>query len=444
MWRQSLRDWWHRRLACATMCLLLLLGTACTSKPARTLYPIGGGLEPSNRAAYGAMLAGLSPGARIVIAPFASGESDAAFARARDAFLLHDPQAKIERMADATLGEAQARLAVAQLQSAQLVFMTGGDQSRLTPRFRGSDGEHTMVGRAMLRSDLVVAGTSAGAAIMSHPMFTGGGSEAALAGLPSGDESEPNVQGVRLGAGLGATQAGTSQPLLIDTHVLARGRYGRMLAALQEGEHIAALGLADGSGARVELFGDGSTIISVLHDDGALLCWLRAEGAGDATQGEPTPGAQTPGVPTQSLARVSLLRAGDVVTLAPAQQPAARFDRAGLVVRPRRSGETASAKLVKSGAFRTSIAAAAQRAERLQAQRMEEAKGDGEEPKTGAWESGVLEHRLLRLAADPSQAFACESERFVVRVWADEQTRFAEHASGAISIWGARIDVSPR
>jgi cyanophycinase len=430
-------------LLCATL-------TACQSShngalrdpspSAAVLVPLGGGIERTNAAAFEAMLQAARTQAkgaplRIVIAPFASGEADEAFERARDNFLSYEPKAIVDRMADSTLGSGQLALATSQLAQAHLVFMTGGDQSRLTPRFRDARGELNTAGLQMFRSSLIVAGTSAGAAIMANPMFTGGGSEAALARLPNDDPDDSDSIGVRLGTGLGV-----SSNLLIDTHVLVRGRFGRMFAALMQGDHLAALGLADASGAIVWRSEDWLTC-EVLHDRGAIFCWF--ENQQERQRIASIGFDQTVG------ARVSLLNAGDRFEVSYGLRNAK--NSLG-TTRGRSMGTDATARrarlmprvAVASGSRLTSPSNALALANELRSQRIATAQTENSTLQEGAWDEAVLTDLLLRVASAPDRAFAAESERFIVRVWADEATQFFEWPSGAITVWGARVDIRLR
>ena len=66
-----------------------------------------------------------------------------------------------------------------------LIFISGGDQSRLGDIFIGSKGEDTPALqsiRQVYASGGTIAGTSAGAAVMSDPMITSGTSLVSLTG----------------------------------------------------------------------------------------------------------------------------------------------------------------------------------------------------------------------------------------------------------------------
>lgn len=111
-------------------------------------------------------------------------------------------------------------------------WFTGGSQSRITETFM-PDGTATSAYQAVRERFLegaVVAGSSAGAAMMSDPMIAGGSSEGALV---EGIRDEDEEDGVRIDRGLGFFETG-----VLDQHFLARGRIGRLLVAVRDHPEI--------------------------------------------------------------------------------------------------------------------------------------------------------------------------------------------------------------
>ena len=154
---------------------------------------------------------------------------------------------------------------VEQIESYGSVFFSGGDQSRIVGSLI-QDGEETPVLVAIRRCHAaggLVAGTSAGAAIMSGPMIVSGTS---LSALTSGLCSDPaDEDGFRVGTGLGFFSWG-----LVDQHFLQRGRLGRLLAACRELDQKVAYGVDENSGLLVE--GERGTVIG---ETGVMLLDLR-------------------------------------------------------------------------------------------------------------------------------------------------------------------------
>jgi cyanophycinase len=105
------------------------------------------------------------------------------------------------------------------------IFFTGGDQLRITGILGGS-----VLGRSLLqcyRRGAVMAGTSAGASVMSGTMLIGGGSDAT-----------PKKEIIRMAPGLGLLQ-----DTVIDQHFAQRGRTGRLLAVVAHNPHILGVGI---------------------------------------------------------------------------------------------------------------------------------------------------------------------------------------------------------
>jgi cyanophycinase len=133
------------------------------------------------------------------------------------------------------------------------VFFTGGDQVRIT-RTLGGTGLDTLLHKRHAEG-LVLAGTSAGAAMMSSVMITGGPPVSTL-----------RAGGVELGPGMEFVPG-----VLIDQHFEERGRMRRLLSAVAQHPHDIGLGIDENtaavvSGHRLEVIGAGTvTIIDAGH-----------------------------------------------------------------------------------------------------------------------------------------------------------------------------------
>ncbi|WP_205503689.1 cyanophycinase [Rufibacter psychrotolerans] len=132
------------------------------------------------------------------------------------------------------------------VQKAAGIMFTGGDQLRLTAIFGGSDMLVAMK-ETYAFTDVIVAGTSAGAAAMSTPMIYEGESQG---GYIKGD--------VRVTTGLEFLKN-----VAIDTHFLARGRIVRMTQAICTNPECIGMGLEEDTailvtqGGHVEVVGSG-------------------------------------------------------------------------------------------------------------------------------------------------------------------------------------------
>ncbi len=117
------------------------------------------------------------------------------------------------------------------LDQATGIFMTGGNQLRLSTIIGG-----TLVAQKIRRQNangIAVAGTSAGASIMSEHMVAGG----------SGN-SAPAEGNVSLAPGLGLTNA-----VIIDQHFTQRNRLGRLLTGASYNPFLIGLGIDEDTAA---------------------------------------------------------------------------------------------------------------------------------------------------------------------------------------------------
>lgn len=130
------------------------------------------------------------------------------------------------------------------------IFMTGGDQMRLVSLLGGTKFADKL--RKMVReTNVVLAGTSAGAAGMSTSMIVRGEST-----------SHPHKGSVKLSPGLGFLKN-----IIIDQHFTERGRISRLITAVSYNPYNLGIGIdentaivLDGKGV-LEVFGQGSATI---------------------------------------------------------------------------------------------------------------------------------------------------------------------------------------
>ncbi|HEV7701797.1 MAG TPA: cyanophycinase [Pyrinomonadaceae bacterium] len=130
------------------------------------------------------------------------------------------------------------------------VFITGGDQMRLVSLLGGTTFADKL--RNMVReTDIVLAGTSAGAAGMSTSMIVRGEST-----------SHPHKNSVRLSPGLGFLKN-----IIIDQHFTERGRISRLITAVSFNPYNLGIGIdentaiiLDGKGI-LEVYGQGSVTV---------------------------------------------------------------------------------------------------------------------------------------------------------------------------------------
>ncbi len=268
-----------RYLARVALALALLAGAhvqaAPSDPPKGSLVIVGGALRPDNAAIWERIvsLAG-GKGARIAVFPTASGYPgqvgwglvERLDRYGADAFFV-----PIAIKLDGTDYRAAAddpALAAA-VRKAGGAFFSGGDQARITQALRRPDGSNTLVLDAlweMYRRGGVIAGSSAGAAIMSSTMF--GHPKAVLTTLKLGVR-----EGQDITEGLGFI----GEDVFVDQHLLVRGRFARMLPAMFKKGYKLGLGIDEntamivGPTREVEIVGyKGALLVDLsratLHD----------------------------------------------------------------------------------------------------------------------------------------------------------------------------------
>jgi len=148
-----------------------------------------------------------------------------------------------------TRAQANDESYVRQLRDATGVFLTGGNQLRLSSTIGG-----TLLAEAVMdrfRAGAVVAGTSAGASAMSSHMIAFGASG-----------GTPKHRMAALAAGLGVLPS-----VIVDQHFQQRNRYGRLLSVIAQNPSLLGLGVDEdtagvvGPDGVMEVIGRGSITI---------------------------------------------------------------------------------------------------------------------------------------------------------------------------------------
>lgn len=184
---------------------------------------IGGALRADNDAVWGTVvaLAG-GPKARFLVVGAASEDPARAAGTAVAILRRHGAQAEFLPLPTPspgrTRGRTQVEGLVRQIEAATGLFFTGGAQERITAAV--GNGPLLAAMQALHQRGGTIAGTSAGAAVMSEDMFAD--PPATLDVLKGG-----MGQARTLGRGLGFAGPG----VFVDQHFLRRGRIGRLLPA---------------------------------------------------------------------------------------------------------------------------------------------------------------------------------------------------------------------
>ncbi|WP_218081089.1 cyanophycinase [Anthocerotibacter panamensis] len=231
------------------------------SSPVKAII-IGGAEDKENDRAILATFFRAAGGARarILIIPTASGQPDLLGEVYRVLFAQMGAQT-VQVLNFTQRQQADEPEVEAILERATAIFMTGGDQVRLTTILA-----HTRFNRVLHQlwqeNRLLVGGTSAGASAMGSCMIAWGTS-----GAP------PKRSIVQLGTGMGLLP-----PLIIDQHFFNRNRLARLITAVAA--YPTCLGLGIDENTAVMLFADGTLEVigegSVTIVDGTKLSYSNA------------------------------------------------------------------------------------------------------------------------------------------------------------------------
>ena len=241
------------------------LAAAEGQHPTGSLVIIGGALRGDNAAVWERMvqLAG-GKGARIAVFASASASPEKAGKFLVERFNQYGAKAFFVPVAVRLTGidyqaAADDPALAAAVRSAGGAFFAGGDQVRITRALRREDGSNTRMLDAlwdMYRRGGMIAGSSAGAAIMSSTMF--GHPRSILSTLQHGVDD-----GRQITRGLGFI----GDDVFIDQHLLVRGRFARMLPAMLAKGYKIGLGIDENTAMVVNARRD----VEVIGYRGALL-----------------------------------------------------------------------------------------------------------------------------------------------------------------------------
>jgi len=153
-----------------------------------------------------------------------------------------------------TRRDAYEKRRLAELSECDGVFLTGGNQLRLSTLLGGTDIARML--RERNAHGVHIAGTSAGASFLSEHMIAFGE-----------DNAAPHAGSVTLAPGLGLTNR-----VVIDQHFTQRNRLGRLITALAFNPFLIGLGLDEDTAAfigpdlTVEVEGSGTlTVVDAEH-----------------------------------------------------------------------------------------------------------------------------------------------------------------------------------
>jgi cyanophycinase len=247
------------------LCAALGLPAQAAETPKGSLVIVGGGLRVDNALVWRRIVAQAGgAGARIAVFPSASGNPEAAGAATVATLRGYGAEAWLVpvsiRLKDVDYHDAVKNVElVEKVAQGGGVFFTGGDQGRITKALLTPDGGHSALLDAVwdvYRKGGVIAGSSAGAAIMSTTMFDDALGVLNTLKLGVNDNKE-------IAPGLGFI----GPDIFVDQHFLIRGRFARMLPVMLKKNYKLGIGVDENTAMVVT---DGRDI-EVIGYKGAVL-----------------------------------------------------------------------------------------------------------------------------------------------------------------------------
>jgi cyanophycinase len=215
-----------------------------------SLVIIGGGDRPASISEKFIQLAGGAGAARLVIIPLASEDAKASGRACADEF-------KTLGISRTDVLPAGTEEGVKLLKEATGVYLTGGDQRRLASALIGTPVLEAL--RELWQRGGVIAGTSAGAAVMSRRMLTGE--------ERGGVIEEERFRSIQRDQVVTTSGLGFLDDVIIDQHFIARRRFNRLLSVVLEEPKLLGIGIDESTAIVVgpdhcfEVFGDRSVMV---------------------------------------------------------------------------------------------------------------------------------------------------------------------------------------
>ena len=219
---------------------ILCFSLANAQKPKGKLFIIGGGNRSDQLMQHVVDLAQFKKTDYIVVLPMSSEEPDSAYIYFRDQFQKLVPNPIVMLNFDKTT--VQNPKLNDSLQKAKLIFISGGDQTRFMNVVANTPVYNSI--HKAFQNGSIIAGTSAGAAVMSEKMITG---NQKLEKEYSGTFDNIRFDNLETTPGLGLVTTA-----IIDQHFLRRSRYNRLISAMVEFPHLTGIGIDESTAIIVD------------------------------------------------------------------------------------------------------------------------------------------------------------------------------------------------
>lgn len=208
--------------------------------PKGKLFIIGGGDRPLAMVERIIKESGLDKGGYAVILPMSSSEPDTSIFYTRIQF----EQLGYKNLHGlfCTKDQANDPKKVDSILNAKLIYITGGDQSRFMDAVAGSAVEKAI--HRAYENGSMIAGTSAGAAVMSEIMITGNSLKSPEYAATFKIIEAANIE-TRPGLGM-------IKNAIIDQHFVYRSRHNRLISAIIEFPEMLGIGIDESTAILVQ------------------------------------------------------------------------------------------------------------------------------------------------------------------------------------------------
>ena len=233
---------------------LFLLFVNFTAFAQGKLFIIGGGSRPASMIDEMIDEAGVRFEGYAVVLPMSSADTDAAIISGKKQF--SDNGISSVTAFNFQMGETPSTSHLDSIRNAKLIFISGGSQIRFMDVVAG-----TAIERAIwdcYHNGGTIAGTSAGAAVMSEKMITG---DQVLYPEADGGFRVIEKGNTKLSNGLGLVKNA-----IIDQHFVQRSRYNRLITLAIENPSLKCIGIDEStailvSGNKVKVIGQSQVLV---------------------------------------------------------------------------------------------------------------------------------------------------------------------------------------
>ncbi|SDI56618.1 cyanophycinase [Winogradskyella thalassocola] len=244
-----------KRLLIASLCLGYALQSSAQEIDINgKLFIIGGGSRPASMVDRMVKESGIDKGGYGIVLPMSSSEPDSSAYYATNQFykLGVNNVYGLNFIKDEVLTVSK----LDSIRNAKLIYISGGDQNKFMDIVQGTEIE-VLIHEAYENGSLI-AGTSAGAAVMSEMMITGTELKHPKYNATYRHLESENIE-TKTGLGLITT-------IIVDQHFVYRSRYNRLLTAIIEYPELTGVGIDEStailvSGKTVEVVGESQVVV---------------------------------------------------------------------------------------------------------------------------------------------------------------------------------------